>query len=100
MHFDFHNYTSWTFLAVFIAEGQLKNDPRKFGLFTSEVTVNYLNLLLIKTFLKLLSHGICDGSIGSENYGTTLYHLVSLLWFNFHYQRLLLSDKGPRKILL
>ena len=71
MHFDFHNHTSGTFLPVYSSEGILKNHPRKISLFTGKVTINYLNLLLIKAFLELLSHVICGSSIGSENYGTS-----------------------------
>ena len=70
MHFDFHNYTSWTCLPVYSSEEILKNFPRTFGLFTGKVTINYLNLLLVEAFLKLLSYVSCGSSIGSENYGT------------------------------
>ena len=52
MHFDFHDYTSETFLPVYSSKGILKNHPRKFGLFTDEVIINYLNSLLIKSFLE------------------------------------------------
>ena len=62
---------------MYSTEGILKNHPRKFGLFTGEVTINYFNSLLIRTFLRLLSHVICGSSIGSENYGTLYYDLTS-----------------------
>ena len=71
MHFDFHNYTFGTILPVYSSKGILENHPRKFGLFTGEVTINYLHSLLIKTFLERLSYVICGGSIGLENYGTS-----------------------------
>ena len=56
---------------MYSSEGILKKYPRKFGLFTGKVTINYLNSLLIKAFLELVSHVICIGSFGSEN----------LLWY-------------------
>ena len=71
MHFDFHDYTSETFLPVYSSKGILKNHPRKFGLFTDEVIINYLNSLLIKSFLEFLCYVLCGGSIGSESYGTS-----------------------------
>ena len=71
MHFDFHNYTFGTILPVPCSKGILKNHPRKFGLFTGEVTINYLHLLLIKAFLELLSNVISGSNIGLENYGTS-----------------------------
>ena len=70
MYFDFHNYTSQTFLPVYCLEVILKFDPWKFGLFTGEVTINYLNLLLIRAFLKPLNHIVCGSNIDSESYGT------------------------------
>lgn len=51
------------------SDGILKNDPIKVGLFPGKVTISYLKLLLIRAFLKLLSHGFCYDSIGSENCG-------------------------------
>ena len=59
------------------SEGILKNNSRKFGLFTGEVTINYVCSDLIRAFLQFLSHVICGGSIGSENYGTSSLYLTS-----------------------
>ena len=71
-----------------------KTIPRKFGLFTGKVTINYLNLVLVKAFLELLTHITYGGSISSENYGT------SSLWLNFHCNKALLFDKGLRNALV
>ena len=71
-------YTSETFFPVYCSEGILKNHPRKFSLFSGEVTINYLTLLSIKAFLELLSHAVCGGScsIGLETMVPPHYNLT------------------------
>ena len=94
MHFNFHNYNSWIFFPVYSSEGILKNDSRKFGLFTGKVTINYLTSTHVWFELFSKFYVICGGSTGSENYGT------SSLWFKFHCQKPLLFDKRPMNALI
>ena len=58
--------------------------------------ITHLNLLLIKAFLKLLSHGICDDSIGSENCGKIG---DSSLRSKLFCKKFLPSDKGYKNAL-